>query len=466
MRGHELALSSKRGHSSEAEICDLDTIVDAIAQVKQLVEARVPAAGHPLNRNVTSKSMRKELVLREAVLLTFCDPTPEESSRLFCLTAKEWESLLRWLDLSGLALYFLNRLIELDLCDLLPSAVITRLHLNQIDNSQRTQGMLGESVGIQEEFQKADLSYAVLKGLSLWPLSVPSLELRSQFDLDFLVAEDSAPEARRILERRGYRLYAISGRSWEFKRNERPGLSLKHLYKNLPSFAVELHIEPGVKGVISALDRRECRELRGMKMPVLSPVDLMLGQGLHAFKHTCSEFARAAHFLEFRRHVLSRRDDNVFWNDLKCLAENSSKAATGLGVVTLLITRVMGEFAPEALTSWTVDHLSRPVRLWVETYAPRVILGSHPGSKLYLLLQNELELAGMREKRPIRRALLPLCLPPSVIRAFPHEGWSVRARRYRMQFELLVARLGFHLVEGVRFAVESRRWKRVKELAR
>ena len=91
--------------------------------------------------------------------------------------------------------------------------------------------MIAESIAIQQEFQEARLSYAKLKGLSLWPSSVPRPELRSQFDLDFLVAEESAPEARKILEQRGYRLYVISGRSWEFKLNEKPGVSLKDLYK-------------------------------------------------------------------------------------------------------------------------------------------------------------------------------------------------------------------------------------------
>ena len=431
----------------------------------QFSETPVDAAGHVLNLNIASRQLRGEHLAREAVLLTFCDPVPEGCSRLFDLSSMEWKRLLAWLDFSGLALYFIDRIVELGLCDLLPPSVCTRLHLNLIDNSNRTRSMLTESIGIQEEFQTAQLSYAVLKGSSLWPASVSKLELRSQFDLDFLVAEGSAPNARRLLEHRGYRLYAISGRSWEFKRNERPGLSLKHLYKNLPSFAVELHIEPGVQGVMSALDRREWREVCGMKMPVLSPVDLLLGQGLHAFKHTCSEFARAAHFLEFRRHVLSRRDDEAFWKELQRAAEKYPQAVTGLGVVTLLVTRVMGDFAPEELTSWTVDRLSRPIRLWVETYAKRLILASYPGSKLYLLLQRELELAGMRGKRSIRRAILPLRLPPSVIRAFPHERWSVRARRYAMQLELVLTRLTFHVVEGVRFAVESRRWRRIKELA-
>ncbi len=126
---------------------------------------------------------------------------------------------------SGLALYFLNRLVELDVCAQLPSAVIERLQQNMMDNTRRTHGMIAESVSIQREFQEADLSYAILKGLSLTPDSVPRPELRHQFDLDYLIAEKDAPKARQILERRGYRLYAISGRSWEFKMNEKPRFS-------------------------------------------------------------------------------------------------------------------------------------------------------------------------------------------------------------------------------------------------
>ena len=460
-----MALLSNRAHSSDAEICALDVIKYAGSRIAQGEETQARASRPLIDINTSSRSLRGEQLVREAVLLTFCDPLPAQCSRLLRLSDKEWWNLLRWLDISGLALYFLDRLLELDLCDLLPSTVFTRLHLNLIDNSKRTSGMIGESIMIQQGFQDAGLSYAILKGLSFWPSSVPKPELRSQFDLDFLVDERSAPEARRILELRGYRLYAISGRSLEFKLNESPGLSLRHLYKNLPSYAVELHIEASARSSSSPLEQLEIRDLGGMKMPVLSPVDLLLGQGLHAFKHICGEFSRASHLLEFRRHVLARRDDAAFWDKLRLAATENPRASLGLGVVTLLITRVMGDFAPEALTRWTVDALSRPVRLWVETYGHRIVFASHPGNKLYLLLQQELEAAGMLGKRSVRNSLLPFRLPPPVIRAFPNEALSVWIRRYYMQLELIMARLRFHIVEGLRFKLESGRWQRMKDLA-
>ena len=345
------------------------------------------------------------------------------------------------------------------MCNMLPLRVLARLQRNLHDNVERTRGMIAESVAIQEEFQEACLSYATLKGFSLCPGSVPKPELRHQFDLDFLVTEKSVLDARQILERRGYRLYAISGRSWEFKINETPGVSMKDLYKDLPGRSVELHVEVNVPGYPSLLQRIEKREFQGISMPVLSPVDLFLGQALHVYKHIQSEFSRAAHLLEFRRHVLSRRGDDNFWDELRSVAEEDPRASMGLGLVTLLITRVTGNFAPEALTNWTVDRLPHSARLWVKLYGRRVVFESFPGSKLYLLLQSELRSSGVPARRSLRQALLPSRLPPVIVRASADETLLKRIRRYRVQVDFILLRLRFHIVEGLRYTRESYRWR-------
>ena len=459
-----MGLPTKRGPLSESDMGFAETLSLAHQKAGRSIDVRAYGTSFVLNSSIAAKPLGREQLTRLTVLLSFCDPLPRSYLRMLTLSTEEWERLLRWLDMSGLSLYFLNRLVERDLCDMLPSAVRTRLQQNLIDNAQRTQGMISESIAIQQGFQKSGLSYANLKGVSLCPSSVSRPELRSQFDLDFLVAEKSAPEARRILEHRGYRLYAISGRSWEFKLNERPGIALKDIYKDFNSFAVELHIESSVPRKRSLLEWLEWRELYGLSMPVLSSVDLFLGQGLHVFKHICGESSRTAHLLEFRQHVLARHDDNEFWNKLRSTARDDPRASQGLGVVILLITVVMGDFAPEALTGWTVGVLSRPVRLWVEMYGHCVALGSYPGTKLYLLLRKELEFAGIPETRSLRQALLPWRLPPPVIQAFPNEALPVRLRRYCMHLRLILDRLRFHIVEGFRFALESRRWRRMKEL--
>src|ERR1700690_4434109 len=66
-----------------------------------------------------------EQQLREAVLLFFCDPLPMEHARLKSLSLREWKRLLHWLDISGVALYFLDRIMELELCELLPAMVLS-----------------------------------------------------------------------------------------------------------------------------------------------------------------------------------------------------------------------------------------------------------------------------------------------------------------------------------------------------
>ena len=452
-----------RGLSGEADATSLDSPSPVGRQREQCEELQTFASPPLLNLDTSSKPLRGGQLHREAVLLIFCDPPPQQCSRLRDLSRREWQKLLHWLDLSGLALYFLDRIIELGLCDWLPAGVLARLRQNLIDNTERTHGLLAESIAIMREFQGARLSYAILKGLSFWPSSAPRPELRSQFDLDFLVAEKDAQEARKLLERLGYRLYLVSGRSMEFKRNERPGISLKDLYKAMPSHAVELHIDRSLPGRPSPLERVERRELHGFPLPVLSPVDLFLGQGLHAYKHVCGESTRASHLVEFRRHVLARRDDKKFWSDLHSLGNENPRASLGLGVVTLLLTRVMGDFAPEELTSWTVSRLPASARLWVEIYGARAAIEGFPGSKLYLLLQRELEAAGVPAKRSLRQALLPFRLPPPVLRAFPNETLSVRLGRYRAQIVFVLFRLRFHILEGIRYQWEERRWRRLLE---
>jgi Uncharacterised nucleotidyltransferase len=396
---------------------------------------------------------------RELVLLSFCESPPEELSRLRNLSSSDWRKLLHWLDISGLALYFFDRITKLGLREMLPSEVTVRLKQNLTDNTARALGMMEEQTSIQLGFQGSGVSYAVLKGFSLWPSSVPRPELRSQLDLDFLVAEKDAPAAREILEARGYRLKAISGRSWEFKTNEKAGISLRDLYRNLPQRTVELHLESDGPEKRSLLARTEKRWLGGICTPVLSPVDLFLGQGLHVYKHVCSESSRAAHLVEFHRHVVARRDDAAFWKELRLLAEENQRTPIALGVATLLIARVMGNFAPKALTCWTVDRLPAGARLWVELYGHRSVFHSFPGSKLYLLLQKELEGSGAPAKRSLMQSLVPRKLPPAIVHAPANEKMFARFRRYQTQLWFISFRLRFHIVEGLRYLHESRRWQ-------
>jgi hypothetical protein len=409
--------------------------------------------------NKAIKRLSREQRIHEAILLIFSDKVPDQIELLLALSPAEWRRLLNWLDVSGLALYFLDRLVQLGLRDTLPETAANRLQQNMDNNTKRTYGMVEESVAIQREFQDASLSYAVVKGLSLSPESAPRPELRHQFDLDYLISEKSAPEARLILERRGYRLRGFSRKTWEFKINETPYVSVKDLYKDLPYRAVELHLEADMPGQDSRLDRSTTREMFGISMPMLSPVDIFRGQAMHIFKDVCCGFFRTAHLLEFYRHVLSRRDDDAFWRELRGRAEEDRSTCLGIGVVAYLVASILGDFAPKALTSWTVEILPPSVCLWVDRYGRHTVFSNHPGTKFFLLLQKELESAGVSAKSGVKKPLWPSRLPPVVIQGSSGEPFSTRIARYRVQIRFVLERLRFHIVEGVRYTLESYRWR-------
>lgn len=409
---------------------------------------------------VTHKPLSRVQRIRESAFLSFSDS--HSHSFVHTLTAREWKNFLHWLDVSGLALYFLDRLTQIGRRSSLPASVVNRLERSLEENRQRTRGLIEESVKLQRHFQSTGISYAVMKGVSLYPVSVPHPELRHQFDLDFLIAECDAPAARLILERQGYTLFAISGRSWEFKKGQTPRVAAKDLYRDLPYRGVELHLETNAPDVPMRLPRAVSREVSGVMMPVLSPVDLFLGQAIHASKDISGPFLRASHLLEFYRHVLARRDDIRFWEELRLRACEDRRACLAIGMVTYLITSVWGNFAPQALTSWTVEQLPQPIQLWLDLYGRAAIFQVPPGTKRYLRLREELEIAAGGSRSSSRLSLLSFSLPHAVVQATPGETLSTRVARYRVQTRFLLSRVRFHSIEGFRFVIESRRWRRLR----
>jgi hypothetical protein len=456
-----LLLTSTQQRSEVIETC-IETAIRSADSGDASHDPRCsfPNADTMKSHSVVSSWSSTDARVRLTALQILADPTPERCSFLYSLTRRQWQQLEHWFDVSGLALYFFNQLRESRCVAALPPNVSSRMEMKLKDNKARTRGLIGESIAIQREFQRRDLRYCVHKGFSLWPHSVPSLELRSQLDLDFLVAGNSAQFARRILENRGYRLYAESGGIWEFKRNEKPGVTLKDLYRDQGSYAIELHIVPEVSEARSQLDRLEWRKIYGLRMPVLSPVDLFLRQGLHAYKDICAEFMRVAHLWEFRRHVLSRLNDRDFWRLLRKTAVDDNSASLRLGVSLLVIAEVMGEFAPLELTEWTSSRVPGPARFWVKKFAHRAATASFPGSKRYLLLQESLEDAGVSPRRPRSEAIIPRRLPPMVIRPFPNETQAARLARNWIQLRFIAHRLSFHVIGGLNYWWEVLFWRR------
>ncbi len=398
------------------------------------------------------------LQVRRSALQICRDPEWTHAS-LGELSAKEWQALLRWLDISGLALYFFDRVCERRLDHTLPSMIFERLERSLAENKQRTASMVSDLAEIASRFRAEALSFAVLKGITLWPYSFPRPWLRSQADLDFLIAARDVEQGRRVLEGLGFHLHAISGRSWEFRTGKIHTVTLESMYRAIPFRSVELHVETEIGPRGSLLARAECFRYEQLDVPVLPPADLLLGQGLHLYKHVCDEFFRASHVLEFHRHMLVRHADAAFWDELRAIAGCGSAAPLKLGVVTLLSTRLLGPAAPESFLEWTVCRLPLAARLWVSRYGERAAFTDPPGSKIFLLLQAALQAEAVPARRPALRVLLPSGLP-RISSAPAGETLLDRLRRYRLHLRFLHMRLRFHVVEGLRYLVQLPMWSR------
>jgi hypothetical protein len=375
--------------------------------------------------------------LRSAILASFAQNAGEVAGSLSRFDHRLWRRELKWLDVSGLALYLLARLRDLEQEELLPPAILARLRWNLGDNRMRTAAMLSEAVAINRGFERAGVSCANLKGVTLSPESVPDASLRLQLDLDFLVPESHAEIARGVLEEMGYALDRKSGRTWEFKAGGHELPSLKDLYKIKPQRAVELHLAQA-SGLLERIVRRE---FLGVQLPALSPVDLYLTQAEHLFKHLCGASTRAAWVLEARRYIAARAKDAAFWENVMDRLDEERRLATAVAVVALLVEEIFGDVLPGCLSRLIEEHLSVPVRLWVQRYGRRVLLSGAYGTKHYLLLLAALPEFAPRERGGLGRMMVPRRLPPMITRGFMGETARSRMLRYCIQVGFVLDRL-------------------------
>ena len=398
----------------------------------------------------------------KAALLSLCQSNPKYMDRLSALSPGEWRKLLQWLDASGLSLYFADRVDELNLQRSLPLAVRQRLQQNLSDNRARMGGLLQETAELQLEFQRANVSHAVLNGFSLCPSSVLVSELRHQLAVEFLIDESGVARAREILEQAGYCLHRIGEGTWEFKKNETRRLSTKNMCKDGFGHTVRLRVETVLPGRKSVLSRLEYREIEGSVMPVLSPADLFLSQGMGVFEDVCNSSVHASDLFEFYCNVCAHAEDAAFWSQVRELAEDEPTTVFGLGVVLQLIESVMEGEVPSKLAMWTMLRLPVAALRWVDIYGMNCVRGTPCGAKLYLLLQRELMEAGNTFASTARTVLLPTRLWVLIRAAKANDTLTFRVQRYALQLRFGLRRLRLHLAEGFRYGWGCYRWQRYR----
>jgi len=401
----------------------------------------------------------------EAVIATFCDSVEHACERLSTLRHREWERTYQWLDASGMALYFLDQVQTLGIEDMLPAAALGRLRQNLADNRRRSAVMLTEFISINRAFLQADVKYCNIKGFTLSPGYCPNPALRCQLDFDFLVDGNQLELCRHILAEAGYVLTAATKTVWEFKAGSSELTRIEDHYKPRPQRAVELHFscsataseEPSCD---ERLDRLAQRTWDDHSFPTLSASDQFVGQTLHLFSHLRSSYTRLSWLLEYKRYVSARYEDQLFWEDVRRRSDTHRQAFLAIGLATKISTQVLGGSAPAQLNEWTLDRLPAPIRLWADCYGRKAVLAGFPGTKLYLLLEDELARNDNLWRKKKLSKLLPLHRVPRITCSGPNESRRTRLRKKFYQARFTLFRLRFHIVEGLRFVTEAWRWRR------
>ena len=389
-------------------------------------------------------------------------------------SVREWERALKWLDDSGLAFYFLQKLKNTSLIDTVPTRVTSRLERNFQANKLRVDDMAHRFGLINHKFNQAGVRYAALKGVSIVPQFCPDATLRHQADFDYLVADQSLSEARQVLVEAGY-IPTASHSSQEFgfvmAGTEEPSRTAEQYSARAPH-AVELHLDPWDSSQNRlplmpkqfSLQRTTTREWNGLTFPALTDDDAFLLQVLHACKHLFTYWIRMSSLFEIGYFLNQRASDASLWNRIEERVGNNVILREFVVVITELVAKLFGSPLPPLVGAWSAT-IRPATRVWIDRYARDWVFGElpvyefclFPPAKLVLFLHQQYEYA-CAQNHVIRNRMMNfprLSAMASSVRNSPslalNPAWWKR--------HLLIRRSLFHTLAALRYVCEIPRWR-------
>jgi hypothetical protein len=386
-------------------------------------------------------------------------------------SAQEWTRVLQWLDDSGLAFYFLQKLEETNATNSVPTWARSHLRQNFAANQARVENMSRRFGLLNSRFDDAGIRYVVLKGFSLVPEFCSSAPRRHQGDFDYLVKDDSLAAARRVVLDAGY----ISKGTYASKQSVfvSPGGEASRdsqQYSAQAPHAVELHTdvwEPGLHGVLSiadlfSIERARTKQWGGFVFPALTDEEAFLLQVVHACHHFFTLWIRMSCLFEIAYFLNGRAGDTELWSRVEERVGANVVLREFVVIVSEMAARLFAVPIPPLVQAWG-SSLRPASRTWIEHYGRRWAFSElpvyefslFPSSKLALFLRQQYEERSESSERKHASPTFRLTRIASSIRNEPslilNTGWWRR--------QLLVRRSIFYALASARYVCEIPRWR-------
>jgi hypothetical protein len=353
---------------------------------------------------------------------------------------------------------------------LMPPLIEARIQNNLASNAERHSRLIASHAEVAAKLSADALPFAILKGLTKTQHYCTDLRFRPQYDIDIYIPGPSLPAA----------LHAVETLGWEAL-PERHGRKADHLPRmirktgwkwredyydpEMPA-ALELHFQFwneeaegfSLGDLTPFWTRRAVREVGGMQLPSLNPVDALTYSTLHLVRHLFQGALQLHHVYEIAHFLESSSCDDAFWSEWYRSGLPSCRVIEGISFRLAMewFNCNVHPAAREAMERLPVD-----VKRWFALFGMSPALIAGPPNKDELLLH--LCLIPRREVR--RRVALGRLFPVhngSVVldAHVPRSRISLRRRlrgtAYAAWFRL--RRTGHHAFTLLSITISTVRW--------
>jgi hypothetical protein len=416
--------------------------------------------------------------LREEIVgcLGFGGSVQARLRNLRSVSARDWEASLHWLNLSGIALTFWDRVQQHGAESVIPPQVRASLTENLVEHRRRVSSMMPEFNALNERFERAGIDYTVWKGFALIPEYCPDAGLRPSYDYDYVISQDAWQRAQDLLDAAGYARKSDPALQVHatFVPRQPAASSLRSpraLYAEALPRKVELHLQPwddnahriSIRLPERPLSRKIRRHWQGLSFYALDEQDAFVFQMVHAFQHILHNWCRLGWLLEIAYFLRSRSTDSTFWTRLDTHLAGREPLREIVALVISLAARLYHASLPAPIEDRILTAMRAQVALWVDRYGLSAAVDNFAENKYTLFLYREFvkNEAAWREVR--RRSLLPVHRPNRVAEADP-SGIARRLPPKWKQAWYVMRRLTHHSLSGAGYAFESLRWTRLRRL--